>query len=259
MQIYYDLYRCQSCIDLLDPSGVAPFCQPGNDQTIPVSHFGNIDESLIWVVFNNPKGDRRDSNVGAIPRHFGATRRLTLSKDAVQKVKTHFDQYFNAESNSHEFFSKWKFLLNGLRINGKAVTFNNGGICAVDLIKCPTVKSWMGFVMKSEGKKVWDNCLKNPKGNIFFLKQIDYHKPAIIIFAGTQSCVKMSWKGRKNKELSCFANNSKVIKDIYSIEKPKRLSLGLHSQRNIEYLTEESLREEKRIIQATIDTWNKAT
>jgi len=259
MKLYYDLYRCESCSDLLDPHGVAPFTKPGNAQTIPVSHFGNTDESLIWVVFNNPKGDRNDPNVGATPRQFGATRRATLSEDAVHMIKNHFDQYFETASNCHEFFQKWRSLLNGLRINDKTVTFENGGICAVDLIKCPTASAWMGFVMTSEGQKVWDNCLREPDGNKFLLRQIEYHKPLMIIFAGTQSSVKKAWKGAKNRELSFLVSNtgSKVVKEVYTIEQPKRLSLGLYSQRQIELLREDDIQREKRTIQLTIDRWNE--
>ncbi len=150
MNLYCDLYRCEACIDLLAPEGVSSFCQPGEFQTIPVSHFGNIEDSLIWVVFNNPKGDRNDPNVGATPKQFGSARRATLSENAVQKIRIHFNQYFQTKLSDHKFFQKWKLLLNGLRINGKTVTFENGGICAVDLIKCPTTSSWMGFVMTCE-------------------------------------------------------------------------------------------------------------
>jgi len=259
MQLYNDLYRCESCSDLLDPHGVAPFTKPGNAQTIPVSHFGNIDESLIWVVFNNPKGDRNDQNVGATPRQFGAIGRSTLSEDDIQRVKDHFNQYFKMEVGCHDFFKKWEFLLNGLRVIGKTVTFENGGICAVDLIKCPTVESWMGFVMKPEGKKVWDNCLRRPDGNRFLLKQIDYHKPAIIILAGTQSCVKKQWKGGMNRELSCLVSNegSILIKRVFTNTLPRRLSLGLCAQRQIELLKEDDLQREKIIIQLIIDQWSE--
>lgn len=261
MNLYHDLYRCESCSKLSDPKGVAPFANPGTGQTIPVSHFGNIDKSKIWVVFNNPKGDRNDLNVGTTPIMFGATGRATLTASDVQRVKEHFDRYFCANSKCNAFFEKWKTLLNGLIIKGEKLTFENGGICVVDLIKCPTVKSWMGYVMKSEGKKVWDNCLRDPNGNKFLLQQIEHHKPTVIIFAGTQACVKKEWKGGKNRELSSLVeqSSSALVETIWTMSLPQRLSVGLKSQRKIEALNNQAISKEQNVIQSVIDRWGNMT
>jgi hypothetical protein len=255
MNLYHDLYRCESCSDLSDPNGVAPFTNPGPAQTIPVSHFGDIDKSLIWVIFNNPKGDRSDPNVGTTPGMFGAAGRTTLSASDAQRVKERFDRYFAAKC--HAFFEKWKTLLNGLSIKDEKLTFENGGICAVDLIKCPTAGSFMGFVMKPEGKKVWDNCLRAPDGNKFLLKQIEHHRPTVIIFAGTQTSVKTAWKGERNRELSSLVNQSSsvLVKTIWTLTSPKRLSVGLHNQRWKKLLDKDALNNEKKVIQSVINRW----
>jgi hypothetical protein len=263
VHLYHDLYRCVSCSEYTDPNGVAPFTNPGAGQTIPVSHFGNIDKSKIWVVFNNPKGDKSDPNVGATPRQFGAEGgRLSLSATNAQKVKEHFDRYFT-NGGGHKFFEKWKTMLNGLNIKGEVLTFENGRICAVDLIKCPTVGSFMGYVMKPEGQQVWDNCLRDPQRNKFLLKQIEHHTPPVIIFAGTQTSVKGAWKGDKDKkrviniEMASLIKKSStaLIKDIWTMKSPQRLSFGLQGQRKIESLDNEALCNEKNIIQSVIDKW----
>ncbi len=257
MHLYHDLYRCESCSEFTDPKGVAPFTNHGAGQTIPVSHFGDIDKSKIWVVFNNPIGDRNDPNVGTTPEMFGAAGgRLSLSDTNAQKVKEHFDRYFT-NGGGHKFFEKWKTMLNGLNIKGEVLTFENGGICAVDLIKCPTAGSFMGYVMKPEGKKVWDNCLRCSDGNKFLLKQIEHHTPPVIIFAGTQTCVKKQWKGGKDKELSSLVTHypSKLVETVWTIRLPQRLSVGLPSQRKIASLDNETLSNEKNVIQSVIDKW----
>jgi len=261
VNLYHDLYRCESCSKLSDPKGVAPFANPGAGQTIPVSHFGNIDKSKIWVVFNNPKGDMNDLNVGTTPSMFGASGRSTLTASDARRVKERFNRYFEAKGKSHKFFEKWKTMLNGLCIKSEELTFENGGICVVDLIKCPTVKSWMGYVMKPEGKKVWDNCLRDTNGNIFLLKQIVHHKPTVIIFAGTAACVKKEWKGGKNRELSSLVeqSSSALVKTIWTMSLPKRLSLGLKSQRKIEALNNQAISKEQKVIQAVNDRWGKMT
>jgi hypothetical protein len=254
-EIYSDIYRCELCAGSTDPNGVAPFIKPGIGQTIPVSHFGNIAKSFIWVVFNNPKGDRSDPNVGSTPRDFGAERRSTISDAAVTRIYEHFNKYFIPERRSHNFFNKWKILLNGIQLNNNILSFENGLIAAVDLIKCPTLSSFMGFVMKNEGKKVWDNCLRGSDGKKFLLKQIKAHEPPIIVFAGTQSCVKQEWKGRRDRELSNLAlkENSKLVKDVYIDKKSGRLSLGLRRQRI--NLNDNDLLHEKKVIQSIFKKW----
>ena len=97
-------------------------------------------------------------------------------------------------------------------------------------------------------------------GKRFLLRQIEYHKPAILIFAGTQSCVQKPWKGGSNKELSALARNtaSKLVETVWTIEEPKRLSLGLRSQRQIEFLQEEYLKHENVVIQSIINLWSQS-
>jgi hypothetical protein len=81
--LYAEIFRCQSCSDCTAPKGVIDFVAVSPRQTVPVSHFGNISKSAIWVIFNNPKGDRGDPAVGISPREFGANGRATLSQDAI--------------------------------------------------------------------------------------------------------------------------------------------------------------------------------
>jgi hypothetical protein len=186
--LYGKIYRCESCSHFSDPNGVFPFASRSAPlgQTVPVSHFGNIRTALLWLLLTNPRGtDRSDSNVGLLAGKFAANRGAILPTD-VPTIFQHFSNY-NFDISSPDFWEPWKALLNDIRIGEKEVRFDSGGICAVDLIKCPTRGGWMGYVMKKEGKEVWENCHCSTKrnGHLFLAQQIQLHKPLIVIRPGT--------------------------------------------------------------------------
>lgn len=257
--LYAEIFRCQSCLDCKAPKGVIDFVAVGPRQTVPVSHFGNISQSAIWVILNNPKGDRRDPAVSISPHEFGANSRATLSQDAIAVIKKRLDSYFEQSGQAHSFFAQWMALLDGIRVNGQQVAFRHGGICAVDLIKCPTVGDWMGYVMTPEGKAVWGRCLRDESGNRYLLKQIELHQPRVLLLAGTQGCVNRPWRGSKNSQLSCLADQigSTIIEDVWTLDHPRRISVGLKSQRFIQTLSSNSLKREQGHLQTLFDSWER--
>jgi hypothetical protein len=257
IDLYGDIFRCESCSNLTDVHGVASFAARGPDQTIPVSHFGDISRSALWLILNNPKGDRRDAAVGASPRSFGASTRAALSTASITSVKKHFDHYFQPGARISEFFRPWIDLLDGLRLDGEALNFSDGRICAVDLIKCPTRDSWMSYVMTPEGKRVWENCLRHDQGNRFLLRQIDFHQPRILLFAGTQRCVGRNWRGSANRGLNALArqSNSLLIKSVWTLDARRRVSIGLASQRVLDRLGSQLINVERQHLQKVLDAW----
>ena len=232
--LYQEIYRCELCsqFDNPDPNGIIGFVRPGSNQTFPVSHFGDIANSLIWLVATNPKGDRNDPNVGHLVSQYDMRSRSMLSAQDAQSVYNHFNSYFKNSSNIHSFFDVFLHLLDGIRVNDHKCTFENGKICAVDAIKCPTDLDWQVFVRKPEGKKVWHNCLGNksrPGPNRFLIKQIILHKPLVLIFVGTDGLVPMQHKGSKNKVLtSLIPDDLKTyLMDVKYSAYPKRVSISL--------------------------------
>jgi len=186
--LYEAIYRCESCSHLTDPKGVFPFASRSAPlgQTVAVSHFGNIRTALVWLLLTNPRGsDRNDSNVGLTVQRF-ATNRSQIAPSDVPRILQHFSDY-DFDTSSPDFWEPWKKLLDGLTIRGKELSFKSGGICAVDLIKCPTIGGWMGYVMTGEGKEVWANCheLKQQMGHHFLARQIKLHEPLVLIRPGT--------------------------------------------------------------------------
>ena len=57
-----------------------PFVNNGSQQTIPVSHFGDIENADIWLILTNPKGDLNDSNVGHLVGNYDVTGRENLTE-----------------------------------------------------------------------------------------------------------------------------------------------------------------------------------
>lgn len=241
--------------------GVATFAARGPGQTIPVSHFGDINNSPLWLILNNPKGDRLDAAVGTPPSRFGASNRAVLSSAAVASVKAHFDHYFQQGVGISEFFRPWIDFLDGVLLDGQALRFSEGQICAVDLIKCPTRGGWMGYVMTSEGKCVWDNCLRHDPGNRFLLRQIDLHQPRILLFAGTQGCVGRNWRGTANRRLNAIVrqSNSQLIKSVWTLNGRQRLSVGLASQRVLDRVDSQLVNMERQHLQKVLDAWGSYT
>ena len=260
LDLYADMYRCQSCADLTSPLGVGDFAAVGPRQTVPVSHFGNITRSPIWLILNNPANDRQDVAVGTTPAMFGAASRAALGTEAIRAIKTRLDHYFDDAATTHEFFDRWVDLLSGIALNGEVLTFANGTICAVDLIKCPTVANWMGYVMKPEGKQVWDRCLRGASGNRFLIRQIELHRPPVLVFAGTANCVKSPWRGKTDRHLKKLAKDlgSILIADVWTNNVQRRISIGLGSQREIKKLelVPDALGKERRYLQTVLDVWS---
>jgi hypothetical protein len=72
LEFYSRLYRCEDCKEIRNPCGVYYFVNgkgtPCSSEylppTIPVSHFGDIANSKLWVVTTNSKGDKYDLLVG---------------------------------------------------------------------------------------------------------------------------------------------------------------------------------------------------
>jgi hypothetical protein len=220
--------------DFIDERGVIGFSADGINQTIPVSHFGEIDKALIWLILTNPKGERADSNVGHLVKQYNVTGRENLSDEQIKLIFQHFNKYFQRDS-VHPFFNPYMTLLNNLEVAGQVCTFQNGGICAVDVIKCPTLKDWQAYVRQNEGKKVWHNCIghvRNPGLNHYLLKQIDNHLPRVLIFAqSTSGLIGVEYKGNSNGSLNEFANIKIFTRNV----EPRRISisLGNNSQFNL--------------------------
>src|SRR5450759_935439 len=140
---YKSIYRCTCCSgsDYTDPDGVCEYAANTLRQTIPVSHFGDIENAKIWLILTNPKGDRGDGNVGHLVTNYNLTGRENLTDEHFAIIFQHFSEYFKLPS-VHPFFNFYMNLLDYLIVGNQSCTFQNGGICAVDLIKCPTVKDW---------------------------------------------------------------------------------------------------------------------
>ena len=92
--LYEEIYKCMDCASAVSDESVRSFVQTGPGQTIPVSHFGDIRSSKIWLVSTNPKGNRHDSNVSYLPPGF--VSRAALRPDQVQQVFGHFSAYFQS-------------------------------------------------------------------------------------------------------------------------------------------------------------------
>ncbi len=238
---YKSIYQCTCCSgeNFIDPNGVLEFSAEGVNQTIPVSHFGDIKNARIWLVVTNPKGDRTDSNVGHSVNTYNVSDRKKFTDEHVQKIFKHFSAYFE-RNKTHDFFKLYMTLLNGLRVKGRICTFENGGICAVDVIKCPTVKSWQAYARTSESKRVRQNCLGNvttPGQNHFILEQIKKHNPHVLIFAqSTKGLIGEEYTGRKNGSLQGFPN----VKIFKREQNPRRISIDLGSNLQLNNIVQDA-------------------
>ena len=204
LTFYGQQYRCMNCSSATSGDGVRPFVQPGAGQTLPVSHFGAIWTAEIWLVPTNPKGDRTDSNVGYRPPGF--VSRAALTDEQVQTTLDHFSKYFQRPA-SHRFFGPWIELLEGIELGGKVQSWfgEDGGICAVDLIKCPTLKDWGSFVPKKanqpDKKLICRNCFEGAGPGQFLKYQISLHRPMVLIFAGTAPHLTENQRHNKDERL----------------------------------------------------------
>jgi hypothetical protein len=237
---YKSIYRCICCSGYTDRNGVFEFAANSLRQTIPVSHFGDIENAKIWLILTNPLGVRTDSNVGHLVSNYNVTGRENLTEEHVGKIYHHFSSYFE-RVGVHPFFRPYMHLLDGLIVGGHTCTFQNGGICAVDVIKCPTILPWQSFIINNpvEGRLIWHNCLervrtvRTPRTNDFILKQIKRHNPPILIFAqSTIGLVGVQYKGNGNGSLQSFD----AMKIFTRNQHPKRLSIGLCMNQNLKNL-----------------------
>lgn len=229
IDLYGDIYRCEDCSRFTDPIGVMPFAGRGPNQTVPVSHFGDITTAKIWLVLTNPKGDRNDRNVGHLVSNYGVPNRSSFTDNDAHRIQDHFNRYFH-QSDIHAFFARHIRMLDGLELFNHRLTFQNGGICAVDVIKCPTISDWQRYVRTGEGKDVWCNCLgrvRTPGPNHFFLRQLNFHKPAVLIFTqSTHTLVSAGVRGAPNGRLMHFASN-RHISHVFLSEQKEQVSVSL--------------------------------
>lgn len=212
LQFYSKLYRCEDCREIRNPDGVHYFVNgkgtPGSPEhlppTIPVSHFGDIVNSKLWVVTTNPKGNRNDPLVGLDVLKFGVNNRAELKDSDIRCIFKTQCNYFR-KGKWHRFFSPLVKLLNGIHLGQQTLSFRSGDICFVDAIKCPTKSSWVSFVMNAQGKIVWNNCLKIR--NKYLPRQLEIHKPKIVIYYGTRQLIRKPQKGNLVGESQKYSNN----------------------------------------------------
>ena len=230
---YSRLYRCEDCKEIRNPRGVyyfvngkgTPFSAGYLPPTIPVSHFGDIENSKIWVVTTNPKGDRDDPLVGLSVHKFGVRSRTRLKESDINSIFEIQCDYFRDNNRKwHPFFSTFVKLLDGIRPGQQSLNFRSGDVCFVDVIKCPTEIAWGSFVRSVDGKKVWNNCLRVK--NKFLPRQLELHKPRIVLYYGTGSLIKVSQKGKKVGESTRFSNGLKLqTRHLYCKDCLERISI----------------------------------
>jgi hypothetical protein len=256
LSFYGQQYRCMACSAATSPNGVLPFVRSGVDQTLPVSHFGEICTAKIWLIPTNPKGDPTDSNVGFKPTGF--VNRQVLTDKQVEEAFEHFSGYFRRPS-SHSFFRPWIELLNGIELRGEPQSWEGGGICAVDLIKCPTLIDWGSFVRKRENASdkdlIYLNCFGDAGPGRFLKEQIDLHKPKVLVFADTASYLVEN--RRINKDGDLF---NRWPTDVATYRTGvwtfgTRLSIGLGAVRHIRDGDSDLLKRLRDAVQLIIRAW----
>jgi hypothetical protein len=233
-ELYSKIYRCEDCRGIKNPIGVHYFVngrgQPNSKDylpiTVPIACFGDAVNSKIWVIATNPDGsDRTDTLVGLPIDKFGVAKRSLLTDTNIEQIFNIQCNYFRQpKSNWHPYFQTFVSLFDGLKVKGQPVSFSRGDVCFVDAVKCPTGKAWMGFVMTTDGKKVWDNCQRIK--NRFLDRQIDLHQPKIVVFYGTAGLVKVKKRGRKVLESETFNNKLRLtLRHIYKSGEVTRVSM----------------------------------
>lgn len=250
-ELYSQIYRCEDCRAIKNPMGVHYFINgrglpKSRDYlpiTVPVACFGDIVNSKIWVVATNPNGsDRTDILVGLTVERFRVSKRSLLTDDNVEEIFNLQCNYFRQPKSSwHPYFHSFVGLFDGLKVEGKSVSFGKGDVCFVDAIKCPTSKAWMGFVMTDDGKKVWDNCQR--RKNRFLDRQIDLHQPKVVLFYGTAGLVRAEKRGTKVNESDTFSNGLKLtLRHVYDDETIKRVSIDVSKARFEQLRMDEKLK-----------------
>jgi len=257
-KFYSKLYRCEDCKEVRNPQGVYYFVNgkglPQSAEyfppTIPVSHFGDILNSKLWVVTTNPKGDRSDPLVGLNVDKFGVEGRTYLKKPDVESIFAIQCEYFRGDIKTwHPFFLTFVKLLEGIRLGGENLSFQSGDVCFVDAIKCPTEIAWGSFVRSADGKEVWNNCLRIR--NKFLLRQLEMHRPKKVLYYGTGALIRVGQKGKRIEESAVFSNGLKLqTRRLYSEGCLDRISIEF-SKANLK-LPESELRKIRRYISHSI-------
>ena len=233
LEFYSRLYRCEDCKEIRNPRGVYYFVNgkgtPRSPEylppTIPVSHFGDIANSKIWVVTTNPKGDREDPLVGLNIHKFGVRSRTHLKESDINcTFEIQCDYFRDSNRKWHPFFSTFVNLLDGIRLGQQSLNFRLGDVCFVDAIKCPTEIAWGSFVRSDDGKKVWDNCLRVK--NKFLQTQLEMHKPKIVLYYATRKLIKVFHRGKKVGDIAKFSNDLELqTRHLYSKGCLQRISI----------------------------------
>lgn len=227
---YSKLYRCDDCKESKEPCGVCQFVNgEGNHNsktyyypTVPVSHFGDIVNSRVWVITTNPKGDRTDALVNLSVDKFGVKKRSELKSQHINSIFDIQSNYFREDPKKwHPFFVIFVKLLEGLQIEGTGISFRKGDVCFVDAIKCPTATAWATFARTPDGRVVSENCLYFK--NKFLENQIRIHKPKIVLYFGTGQLVKVADKGTKVLKYECHSNGITI--QVRKLQEPKRVSI----------------------------------
>ena|ERR1022692_1594584 len=232
--LYEEIYKCMDCASAVSDESVRSFVQTGPGQTIPVSHFGDIRSSKIWLVSTNPKGNRHDSNVSYLPPGF--VSRAALRPDQVQQVFGHFSAYFNRQGYD-SFFDRWIQILGGIELGGLSQTWQGGGICCVDLIKCPTRADWRG-VVRGPDKNLIYGCFRNSGSRKYLKRQIDLHDPRVLIFSaslGGPAYYAENNRSNLNSNLRRLwpADMKTNCTGIWTAGSPSRLSMGLTAEKTV--------------------------
>jgi hypothetical protein len=243
--------------------GVQSFVRPGPDQTIPVSHFGDICKAKIWLIGMNPEGGddpRKDSNVGFIPIDFQS--RVQLTHAQVAETFDHSSTYFR-RPGYHRFFNPWIERLNGIELSGQARGWQEGGICCVDLVKCPTKLAWQNVFHDKDKSAVKHDrsliygCFKESGPN-YLEQQVELHNPQVLIFSGGLA-VYYRKKGSNQKSLKAdlihrMPQMKEACAGIWTVDSPPRLSIGLRSKRTLDQIDARKVTE---AIQSVIVDWER--
>ena len=267
LKFYKELYACMHCSTAESERSVKPFVQPGPLQTLPVSHFGDISNAKIWLVATVPKGNRSDSNVGFRPTEFVSRTRLTCEQ--TEEAFDHFSGYFTRDGHD-SFFDRWINILDGIEVAHQAQSFVGGGICCVDLIKCPTVDTWSG-VLRGPDKQLIYHCFLNDESQRYLKRQVQLHHPKVLIFsAGLGGPIYYSNNCRMNRDVGLRAlwpaamkgicsgvwsfdsSTDQSPEEVTSAQPQRILSIGLKSDRDVELANTDQM---KQAIQGVVRSW----